>query len=119
MVVAPRMSGSTAGTLAGGGGEGLPRMRDMIHAPRFTGDVVVPLAVTLSTLARFQSIDAVMEWAARTKVPRVQPRFLKRGDETLICFPGDPLYPPVEGFETPDHTRFTLKDRRWRPVRPD
>ena len=51
MVVAPRVSGSTAGTLGGGGGGGWPRMRSMIHAPRSTGEVVVPLAVTLSTLA--------------------------------------------------------------------
>ena len=51
MVVAPRVSGSTAGTLGGGGGGGWPRMRSMIHAPRRTGEVVVPLAVTLSTLA--------------------------------------------------------------------
>ena len=51
MVVAPRVSGSTAGTLGGGGGGGSPRMRSMIHAPRITGEVVVPLAVTFSTVA--------------------------------------------------------------------
>ena len=51
MVTAPRMSGSTAGTLGGGGGVSMPRMRSMIQSPRSTGEVVVPLAVTLSTLA--------------------------------------------------------------------
>src|SRR5213595_3840155 len=51
MVVAPRVSGSTAGTLLGGGGGGLPSIRSMIQAPRTTGEVVVPLAVTLRTLA--------------------------------------------------------------------
>ena len=32
-------------------GGGVPRMRSSTHAPRTTGEVVVPLAVTLSTLA--------------------------------------------------------------------
>jgi len=40
-----------AGTLAGGGGGFWPRIRSITHAPRSTGDVVVPLAVTLSTAA--------------------------------------------------------------------
>jgi len=43
-----RLDGGTPG---GGGGGFCPRMRSMIHAPRSTGDVVVPLAVTLSTAA--------------------------------------------------------------------
>jgi hypothetical protein len=60
-----------------------------------------------------------MQWAARTPVPRVQPGFLRRGDETLVLYPGDPLYPALEGFETPEDTRFELKNRRWRPVRPE
>ena len=45
MVLAPRMSGSTAGTPGGGGDGGSPRMRSMIQAPRRTGDVDTPLAV--------------------------------------------------------------------------
>jgi hypothetical protein len=49
----------------------------------------------------------------------VQPGILKRGDEILLLYPGDPLYPPIEGFETPEETRFSLKNRRWRPVRPE
>ena len=36
---------------AGGGAVWKPRIRSMIQTPRITGDVVVPLAVTLSTLA--------------------------------------------------------------------
>jgi 8-oxo-dGTP pyrophosphatase MutT (NUDIX family) len=78
-----------------------------------------PTWTTLSTLAKFRSIDEVVQWAGRKPVPRVQPRFLERGGETLLMYPGDPLYPPLEGFETPDETRFALKNRRWRPVRPD
>lgn len=51
IVLAPRMSGSIAGTLSGGEGGVVPRMRSRTHAPRNTGEVVVPLAVTLSTPA--------------------------------------------------------------------
>jgi hypothetical protein len=51
IVAAPRMSGSTAGTLFGGGGGGWPKMRSIIQAPRTTGEVVVPFAVTFSTAA--------------------------------------------------------------------
>ena len=40
------MSGSTAGTLSGGFGGGWPSSRVITHAPRSTGDVFVPLAVT-------------------------------------------------------------------------
>src|SRR2546429_3131981 len=51
IVVAPRMSGSTASTSTVGLGGGVPRMRSSTHAPRRIGDVVVPLAVTFSTPA--------------------------------------------------------------------
>ena len=51
MVTAPRMSGSTAFTVGGGGRVSMPRIRSVIQWPRITGEVVVPLAVTLSTLA--------------------------------------------------------------------
>ena len=78
-----------------------------------------PTWTTLGMLAKFSSIDEVVQWAARRPIPRVQPLFLKRGDETLLFYPGDPEYPPLEGFETPAETRFALKNRRWRPVRPD
>ena len=51
MVFAPRMSGSTAGTLGGGGGGGWPMSRSMTQAPRTTGEVVVPFALTFKIAA--------------------------------------------------------------------
>ena len=51
MVVAPRMSGSTAGTLFGGGGGGWPSSFSMIQTPRSTGEVVVPFAVCFISAA--------------------------------------------------------------------
>jgi hypothetical protein len=49
---------------------------------------------------------------------RVQPRFEKRGEQTLLFYPGDPMYPPVEGFEATE-TRFLLQNRQWIPITPD
>ena len=77
-----------------------------------------PTWTTLSMLSRFGSIDEVFAWARRKPIPRVQPRFEKRGDQTLLFYPGDPMYPAVEGFDAAE-TRFVLENRRWRPVRPD
>jgi len=77
-----------------------------------------PTWTTLSMLSRFGSIDEVFAWARRKPIPRVQPRFEKRGEQTLLFYPGDPMYPAVEGFDAAE-TRFVLENRRWRPVRPD
>jgi 8-oxo-dGTP pyrophosphatase MutT (NUDIX family) len=77
-----------------------------------------PTWTTLQMLARFDSIEAVFDWARTKPIPRVQPRFEKRGDKTLLFYPGDPMCPPVEGFDAPE-TRFVLENRRWLPVTPD
>jgi len=77
-----------------------------------------PTWTTLQMLARFESIDAVFDWARRKPIPRVQPRFEKRGGQTLLFYPGDPMYPPVEGFDATE-TRFVLENRRWMPITPD
>ena len=77
-----------------------------------------PTWTTLQMLAKFDSIDAVFNWARRKPIPRVQPRFEKRGGQTLLFYPGDPMYPPVEGFDATE-TRFVLENRRWIPITPD
>ena len=77
-----------------------------------------PTWTTLEMLARFESIDAIFDWARRKPIPRVQPRFEKRGDQTLLFYPGDPMYPPVEGFDATE-TSFVLENRRWMPITPD
>jgi hypothetical protein len=69
-------------------------------------------------LSRFGSIEEVMEWARQKPIPRVQPRFERRGEQTLLFYPGDPMYPPVDGFDATE-TRFVLENRRWRPITPD
>ena len=77
-----------------------------------------PTWTTLSLLSRFASMEEVFAWARRKPIPRVQPRFEKRGEQTLLFYPGDPMYPAVEGFDA-DETRFVLENRRWRPIQPD
>ena len=51
MVVVPRVSGSRPAMLGGGGGAGWPSRFASTKLPRGTGDVTVPLAVSLRTLA--------------------------------------------------------------------
>jgi 8-oxo-dGTP pyrophosphatase MutT (NUDIX family) len=77
-----------------------------------------PTWTTLRMIGKFDSVDEVLSWARRKPIPRVQPRFERRGDRTLLFYPGDPMYPPVEGFEAAE-TRFVLENRRWRPITPD
>ena len=77
-----------------------------------------PTWTTLRTLAKFSSIEEVLRWATRKPIPRVEPMFLREGDMTMLLYPGDPLYPAVDGFDTPEETRFVLENQRWMPVRP-
>jgi 8-oxo-dGTP pyrophosphatase MutT (NUDIX family) len=77
-----------------------------------------PTWTTLRALARFSTVDDVMAWARSRRVVRVQPGFIKDAQHTMLTLPGDPTYPAIEGFETPEETRFILADGRWRPVSP-
>ena len=81
-----------------------------------------PTWTTLRTMARFSTVDEVLTWARARRVVSVQPGFIKNDQVTMLTLPGDPTYPPVEGFETPEETRFILANGRWRAVaagRPD
>jgi 8-oxo-dGTP pyrophosphatase MutT (NUDIX family) len=78
-----------------------------------------PTWTTLRTLSRFSSVDEVLQWARGRQVVRVQPGFIRTDEVTMLTLPGDPTYPAIEGFETPEETRFILVDGRWRPARAD
>ena len=84
------------------------------------GDISLPPPTwtTLSMLSRFSSIDEAFDWARSKPIPRVQPRFEQRGNRTLLFYPGDPMYPAVEGFDAAE-TRFVLENRRWTPIAPE
>jgi len=84
------------------------------------GDIMLPPPTwtTLKRLARHATIDAVLDAARATPIARVQPMLIKTEEHTLLTLPGDPTYPPIEGWEIPAETRFRLQDGRWRPVPP-
>jgi 8-oxo-dGTP pyrophosphatase MutT (NUDIX family) len=75
-----------------------------------------PTWTTLRALDKFSSVDAVMRWARDRTVVRIEPGFVGHGEGALLTLPGDPLYPPVPGFDTPAETRFVLENGRWRPT---
>lgn len=84
------------------------------------GEIMLPPPTwtVLSQLRRFTSVDDAWQWAATTPMVRVQPRFVKGDDATLIMLPGDPEYPRPDGYEPIEDTRFTLVEGQgWRPVR--
>jgi 8-oxo-dGTP pyrophosphatase MutT (NUDIX family) len=80
------------------------------------GDIALPPPTwtTLRALERFRTADEAMAWAREQPAVRVQPAFIKTDRMTMLTLPGDPTYPPIEGFETPAETRFVLADGRWR-----
>lgn len=98
--------------------EWLEPLAAIAHCRRGLISLPPPTWTTLGMLSRFESIDDVFAWARRKPIPRVQPRFEKRGDRTLLFYPGDPMYPAVEGFDAAE-TRFVLENRRWRPIAAD
>jgi hypothetical protein len=84
------------------------------------GDIVLPPPTwtTLRWLSRFATVAEAATWARTRPFARVEPCFrqLERGAR-MVMLPGDPLCPPVEGFEAQE-TRFLLENGRWTPIPP-
>jgi 8-oxo-dGTP pyrophosphatase MutT (NUDIX family) len=81
-----------------------------------------PTWTTLRRIAMFSTVDEALGWARGRTVVSIQPGFIRNDQVTMLTLPGDPTYPPIEGFETPEETRFILANGRWRAVaaaRPD
>ena len=77
-----------------------------------------PTWTSIRQLAKRSSIEDVMAWARAQRIVRVMPGFRKTDDEFMLMLPGDPLVPPIAGWETPEETRFVLEDGvRWRPLK--
>ena len=84
------------------------------------GEVLLapPTWTTLRWLEQWATVDEALAWAARPHRWVVQPRLFEVGGEEggkLLALPGDPLYPPVEGF-TARETRFSFGSGRWTPL---
>jgi 8-oxo-dGTP pyrophosphatase MutT (NUDIX family) len=83
------------------------------------GEIMLPPPTwtTLKRLHRHHSVSDLFAWARSvTLIPRIQPRFLKDVDQSVLTLPGDPTYPTIDGWEVPEETRFVLRDGRWRPA---
>src|SRR5688572_23673960 len=72
-----------------------------------------PTWTTLRRLERFASIDEAVAWARASRSANVQPRLFEENGQRTLALPGDPLYPPVEGFDTPTETKFIFGNKRW------
>lgn len=75
-----------------------------------------PTWTTLRRLERFATLGDAMRWARASRAGRVQPRLFERDGQRELALPGDPLYPPVEGFDTPTETRFLFLNGRWKAI---
>jgi 8-oxo-dGTP pyrophosphatase MutT (NUDIX family) len=82
------------------------------------GDIMLapPTWTTLRRLERFESIDDAMAWARASRSGNVSPRLFEEDGRRMLALPGDPRYPPVEGFDTPAETRFVFDNKRWTAV---
>jgi 8-oxo-dGTP pyrophosphatase MutT (NUDIX family) len=83
------------------------------------GEIVLPPPTwtTLARLERFDDAARVFAWAHALRIVRVQPRLVRDEHQTLLTLPGDPTFPTLDGWEIPEHTRFSLLEGQWRPVR--
>ncbi len=84
------------------------RRGEMLLAP--------PTWTTLRWLDRFTTVDEALAWARMQRPSRVQPRLFEVKGQRMLALPGDDVFPPVDGFDTPRETRFHFGDGRWRPV---
>jgi 8-oxo-dGTP pyrophosphatase MutT (NUDIX family) len=75
-----------------------------------------PTWTTLRRLERFRSIGEVLAWARQTRAGNVSPRLFEENGQRTLALPGDPLYQPVEGFDTPTETRFVFGNGRWTAI---
>jgi 8-oxo-dGTP pyrophosphatase MutT (NUDIX family) len=75
-----------------------------------------PTWTTLRAMSQRRDVDDAWAWASSQPVVRVQPRVVERADGArIIALPGDPLCPPLAGFDVPEK-RFLLENGRWRPI---
>lgn len=82
------------------------------------GDIMLPPPTwtTLKRFSRFASIPAAFAWAHAARIVTIQPALIRDEHQTMLTLPGDPTYPPIDGWEVPEETRFLLQDGRWRPI---
>ena len=75
-----------------------------------------PTWTTIRQLAHRASIADAFAWARSKPIVRVMPGFFEDNGVKTLTLPGDPLFPAIAGWDTPEETRFVLQDgARWQP----
>lgn len=77
-------------------------------------DLAPPQILSLSHLARFDSVAAVLAAARQRPPPLVEPEAFDVDGERVICYPGDPWH-RVAQAAWPGPTRVTWRNRRFEP----
>ncbi len=71
-----------------------------------------PTLRTLENLGRAVSLEALLDEAARTPPPYVDPLFRQDGERIMLVLPGDPAHATASPA-LPGPTRFVLEGGRW------
>ncbi|HQD14808.1 MAG TPA: NUDIX hydrolase [Ottowia sp.] len=79
-----------------------------------TIDLAPPQIMSLSQLAHFGSVAALMAVARRRRPPLVEPEAFDLAGERVICYPGDPRH-SVPQRAWPGPTRLAYRNRRFEP----
>jgi len=78
-----------------------------------------PTLRSLEDLARFHSVEEVLEVSRHKRIQRIQPRFIEEEGRIILLLPGDPLYPVPPDEALTGQTRVVLEDGRWWSRAPD
>ncbi len=76
-----------------------------------------PTWTTLRELETFDTVDAVLQWAAGRTIARREPLFLEEDGRRMLLLPGDPANPEPWHERLPQETRFVHERGRWRARR--
>lgn len=73
-----------------------------------------PQIMSLSHLARFADVAAVMAYARSRKPPRIRPEAFEEDGVKKVCYPGDPRH-SCEQRAMPGPTRLCWRNHRYEP----
>ncbi|SFP26958.1 NUDIX hydrolase [Variovorax sp. 770b2] len=76
--------------------------------------LVPPQIMTLAELARYGSVDAVLQAALARRPPLIQPCILGDGQTRVMCYPGDEAH-PVRRRAMPGPLRLFVRHERYEP----
>jgi hypothetical protein len=77
-------------------------------------DLAPPQIMSLSQLARFDSVAALMAAARGRAPPLIAPEPFDEAGQRVICYPGDPRHTLTEPV-WPGPTRLIYRNRRFEP----